>query len=47
MTGSSGAGKSILDFRLADLFLPLGTAEALEVTMLHLVAGNLTEVGFI
>ena len=43
MVGPPGAGKSMLAARLAGLLLPLSPAEALEVTMLHSVAGNLTE----
>ena len=47
MAGSSGAGKSIPDLRLASLLPTLSPVEALEVTMLLSVAGNLTEGGFI
>ena len=47
MVGPPGAGKSMLAARLAGLLPPLNPAEALEVTMLHSVAGNLTEGGLI
>ena len=47
MVGSSGAGKSILDLRLASLLQLLSSAKALEVQMLHMLADNLTEGGFI
>ena len=46
MVGSSGAGKSIPELRLAGLLPPLSPAKALEVMMLHSLAGNLTEGGF-
>ena len=45
MIGPPGAGKSMLAARLASLLPPLNLAEALEVTMLPSVAGNLTEGG--
>ena len=47
MVGPPGAGKSMLAARLAGLLPPLNPAEALEVTMLHSVAGNSTEGGLI
>jgi len=47
MVGPPGAGKSMLAARLAGLLPPLNPAEALEATMLHSVAGNLTEGGLI
>ena len=47
MVGPPGAGKSMLAARLAGLLPPLGPAEAVEVTMLHSVAGNLNEGGLI
>ena len=47
MVGPPGAGKSMLAARLAGLLPPLSPAEALEVTMLHSVVGNLAEGGLI
>jgi len=47
MVGTPGAGKSMLAARLAGLLPSLNPTEALEVTMLHSVAGNLTEGGLI
>lgn len=42
MTGPPGAGKSMLARRLPGLLPPLDPAEALEVSMIHSVAGLLT-----
>jgi magnesium chelatase family protein len=47
MVGPPVAGKSMPASRLAGLLLLLSLAEVLEVTMLHSVAGNLTEGGLI
>ena len=41
MLGPPGAGKSMLAQRLPGLLPPLGPAEALEVSMIHSVAGKL------
>ncbi len=43
MTGPPGAGKSMLAARMPGLLPPLDPAEALEVSMIHSVAGTLTE----
>ncbi|MEO3427807.1 YifB family Mg chelatase-like AAA ATPase [Pelagibius sp. CAU 1746] len=42
MAGPPGAGKSMLAARLPGILPPLSPAEALEVSMIHSVAGNLT-----
>ncbi|MGA1021519.1 MAG: YifB family Mg chelatase-like AAA ATPase [Candidatus Puniceispirillaceae bacterium] len=47
MIGPPGAGKSMLAARLAGLLPPLSAAEALDVTMLHSVAGQLADGGLI
>jgi magnesium chelatase family protein len=47
MVGPPGAGKSMLAARLAGLLPPLSAAEALQVTMLHSVAGRLADGGLI
>jgi magnesium chelatase family protein len=47
MAGPLGARKSMLAERLAGLLPPLSPAKAFEVTMLHSIAGNLTEGGLI
>jgi magnesium chelatase family protein len=43
MTGPPGSGKSMLAARLPGLLPPLDAAEALEVSMIHSVAGLLTD----
>ncbi|HTH95959.1 MAG TPA: YifB family Mg chelatase-like AAA ATPase [Stellaceae bacterium] len=43
MVGPPGSGKSMLAARLPGLLPPLDAAEALEVSMIHSVAGLLTE----
>jgi len=43
MIGPPGAGKSMLAARLPGLLPPLTAAEALEVTMIHSIAGQLEE----
>jgi len=43
MTGPPGSGKSMLAARLPGLLPPLSPAEALEVSMIHSVAGALKE----
>jgi len=43
MIGPPGAGKSMLAARLPGLLPPLSAAEALEVTMIHSVAGKLED----
>jgi magnesium chelatase family protein len=43
MIGPPGSGKSMLAARLAGLLPPLDAAEALEVSMIHSVAGQLSE----
>ncbi|MGE0723716.1 MAG: YifB family Mg chelatase-like AAA ATPase [Alphaproteobacteria bacterium] len=43
MVGPPGAGKSMLAARLAGLLPPLSAAEALEVSMVHSVAGLLAD----
>ncbi|MGF1595295.1 MAG: YifB family Mg chelatase-like AAA ATPase [Kiloniellaceae bacterium] len=42
MAGPPGAGKSMLAARLPSILPPLAPAEALEVSMIHSVAGTLT-----
>ena len=43
MVGPPGAGKSMLAARLPGLLPPLDPAEALEISMIHSVAGLLHE----
>ena len=43
MIGPPGAGKSMLAARLPGLLPPLDPAEALEVSMVHSIAGSLTD----
>jgi magnesium chelatase family protein len=43
MIGPPGAGKSMLAARLPGLLPPLDPAEALEVSMVHSIAGNLVD----
>ena len=43
MTGPPGAGKSMLAARLPGILPPLSPAEALEVSMIHSLAGTLAE----
>lgn len=43
MSGPPGSGKSMLAARLPGLLPPLSPAEALEVTMIHSLAGQLSE----
>ena len=43
MTGPPGAGKSMLAARLPGILPPLAAAEALEVSMIHSLAGTLAE----
>jgi magnesium chelatase family protein len=47
MIGPPGAGKSMLAQRLAGLLPPLDPAEALEVSMIHSLAGALAEGGLL
>ena len=47
MMGPPGAGKSMLAARLPGLLPPITAAEALEVTMIHSIAGQLLEDGLI
>ena len=47
MVGPPGAGKSMLAARLPSLLPPLSSAEALEVSMVHSVAGLLNEEGLV
>ncbi|MDA7598836.1 YifB family Mg chelatase-like AAA ATPase [Alphaproteobacteria bacterium] len=47
LVGPPGAGKSMLAARLSGLLPPLTASEALEVTMLHSVAGQLVGGGLI
>jgi len=43
MVGPPGSGKSMLAARLPGLLPPLSAAEALEVSMIHSIAGHLTD----
>lgn len=45
MVGSPGSGKSMLAARLAGILPPLSAAEALETSMIHSLAGLLSEGG--
>ena len=45
MVGPPGAGKSMLAARLPGLLPPLDATEALEVSMIHSLAGELIEGG--
>jgi magnesium chelatase family protein len=47
MVGPPGAGKSMLAQRLAGLLPPLDAAEALEVSMIHSLAGTLSDGGLL
>ena len=47
MMGPPGAGKSMLAARLPGLLPPITAAEALEVTMIHSIAGQLQDDGLI
>jgi len=47
MIGPPGAGKSMLAQRLPGLLPPLDGREALEVSMIHSLAGNLSEDGLV
>ncbi|NIA71746.1 YifB family Mg chelatase-like AAA ATPase [Pelagibius litoralis] len=47
MAGPPGAGKSMLAARLPGILPPLAPAEALEVSMIHSVAGTLGQAGLL
>jgi magnesium chelatase family protein len=47
LVGPPGAGKSMLAQRLPGILPPLAPAEALEISMIHSVAGALTEGGLL
>lgn len=47
LLGPPGAGKSMLSARLPGLLPPLSAEEALSVTMVHSLAGTLTEEGLV
>lgn len=47
MVGPPGAGKSMLAARLPGILPPLDPAEALEVSMIHSLAGTLSEDGLL
>jgi magnesium chelatase family protein len=47
MIGPPGSGKSMLAARMPGLLPPLSAAEALEVSMIHSVAGQLPEGGIV
>ncbi|WP_316975952.1 YifB family Mg chelatase-like AAA ATPase [Shumkonia mesophila] len=47
MVGPPGAGKSMLAARLPGLLPPLDAAEALEVSMIHSLAGTFSEDGLV
>ncbi len=47
MVGPPGAGKSMLAARLPGLLPPLDASEALEVSMIHSLAGELVEGGLV
>jgi len=47
MLGPPGVGKSLLASRVPSILPPITSEEALEVTMIHSLAGQLTEVGLV
>ncbi len=47
MMGPPGSGKSMLAQRLATILPPLSPREALEISMIHSLAGNLPEGGMV
>ncbi len=47
MLGPPGSGKSMLASRLSGILPPLTPLEALEVTMIHSISGNLPEEGLV
>jgi magnesium chelatase family protein len=47
MLGPPGVGKSLLASRIPGILPPITSEEALEVTMIHSLAGQMTEVGLI
>jgi magnesium chelatase family protein len=47
MIGPPGVGKSLLASRLPGILPPFSSEEALEVTMIHSLAGQMTETGIV
>jgi magnesium chelatase family protein len=47
MLGPPGVGKSLLASRIPSILPPITSEEALEVTMIHSLAGQMSEVGLI
>jgi magnesium chelatase family protein len=47
MLGPPGVGKSLLASRISSILPPFTSEEALEVTMIHSLAGQMTDVGLI
>ncbi|MDR0968624.1 MAG: YifB family Mg chelatase-like AAA ATPase [Holosporaceae bacterium] len=47
MLGPPGVGKSLLASRIPSVLPPVASEEALEITMIHSLAGQMTEVGLI
>jgi magnesium chelatase family protein len=47
MLGPPGVGKSLLAARMSGILPPLSPKESLEITMIHSLAGQMTEIGLV